>query len=352
MQPAACGLERAEDSYIRPNYVGPSGPPLLNCQQDWPSDIVYLPRCIYSYSLSPQVLTDLHTAPSSISNSSCNIIPSTKLPPSPNPALYIQYIDDTSHPAFGQRGLFAARNLEPGSLVCLYSGIVNYKKPGERTGDGRVSDYDLSLCRELALEGSIDDTDCQVLNISIDAENAGNEARFVNDYRGVPLASHSISTDGRQKSNRGPAIFAHEAQQAGKSQPNVEFREIWVRRSRRDGRKRDPYGQYKVSQAQFENNNRGHNEGVDVAHSVSTDVESLGTSRGPNSFMDITAIGRKWEGALERCMALFVLSPGKKFGTKRAKGILKGEELLISYGRGFWKHSVEPSDKENAALEP
>ena len=87
------------------------------------------------------------------------------------------------------------------------------------------SDYDLSLDRELG--------------IGIDAHGMGNEARFINDYRGV-------------------------AEKA-----NAEFRECW------DGR------------------------------------------------------------TGERGMGVWVLGEGKKASGK-GKGVRKGQEILVSYGRGFW----------------
>lgn len=40
------------------------------------------------------------------------------------------------------------------------------------------------------------------------------------------------------------------------------------------------------------------------------------------------------KGYLEKRMALYVLTAGKS--GKRAKGIGKGEEILVSYGKGFW----------------
>lgn len=86
------------------------------------------------------------------------------------------------------------------------------------------SNYDLSLDREMG--------------IGIDADKKGNEARFINDYRGVG------------------------------ERPNAEFREIWD-------------------------------------------------------------VGRK-----ERGMGVWVLPEGR---SGRGKGgVRKGEEILVSYGRGFW----------------
>ena len=106
--------------------------------------------------------------------------------------------------------------------------------------DHESSDYDLWLDRDA--------------NVAVDAARTGNEARFVNDYRGT----------GRR--------------------PNAEFRECWdVRRG-------------------------------------------------------------------ERVMAVFALPAGKKAGKKKKDGgggggfggvggggIKKGEEILVSYGKGFWE---------------
>lgn len=89
------------------------------------------------------------------------------------------------------------------------------------------SDYDLSLDRELG--------------VGVDASKMGNEARFINDYRGVSTG------------------------------PNAEFRLVFI----------------------------------DVG-----------------------------KGQVEKRMGVFVLSAGKS--GKRAKGIEKGKEILVSYGKGFW----------------
>lgn len=90
-----------------------------------------------------------------------------------------------------------------------------------------TSSYDISLDRDLG--------------ISIDAAKAGNEARFVNDYRGI------------------------------RDKPNAEFRDIWVK---------------------------------------------VGDMR--------------WE----RWIGIFVLGEGR--AGLRKGGLRKGEEILVSYGKGFW----------------
>jgi xeroderma pigmentosum group C-complementing protein len=89
----------------------------------------------------------------------------------------------------------------------------------------------------------------------VDAARAGNEARFVNDYRGVP---------GR-----------------GGKKANAEFRVVWDLR-------------------------RG-----------------------------------------ELGMAVFVLPAGKKAtGRARVVGVARGEEVLVSYGRGFWQGRREEEEKK------
>lgn len=128
------------------------------------------------------------------------------------------------HPAHGEHGLFAAQHLAPGSVIIDYLGFVH----SSRDADPQ-SDYDLSLDRDLG--------------IGVDAARMGNEARFINDYRGIRGAG-----------------------------PNAEF------------------------------------------------VERLVNG--------------------ERRMSVRVL-PVRKSGEGR-KGISKGVEILVNYGKGFWQHRQAP----------
>ncbi|KAF2213739.1 hypothetical protein CERZMDRAFT_96563 [Cercospora zeae-maydis SCOH1-5] len=48
---------------------------------------------------------------------------------------------------------------------------------------------------------------------------------------------------------------------------------------------------------------------------------------------DKRADGVRWE----RRVGIFVLSAGKVGNAKRKRGILRGEEVLVSYGKGFWE---------------
>ena len=144
---------------------------------------------------------------------------------SPCVRVQCQKISDEIHPANGQYGLFAAHHLAPDSFILPYLGYVHTEAESDET-----SNYDLSLDRDVG--------------IGVDAATMGNEARFINDYRGVP----------------------------GADKANVEFRDIWI------------------------------------------------------------DVGR---GKAGKCIGIFVLPAGKS--GKRAVGIRKGEEILVSYGKGFWQ---------------
>jgi hypothetical protein len=143
----------------------------------------------------------------------------------PSQRVRIKPIDNASHPAHGQRGLFAAHNLLPDTFILTYLGYVHGAVDTDPS-----SDYDLRLNADLG--------------IAVDASRMGNEARFINDYRGVSATG-----------------------------PNAEFRDVLV---------------------DFGN------------------------------------------GTLETCIGVFVLGAGKLKSGKRAKGIAKGDEILVSYGKGFW----------------
>src|SRR5882762_6229375 len=90
----------------------------------------------------------------------------------------IRSISDASHPVVGQYGLFAARKIQPNTHIIDYVGELHC--------DDRDSDYDLSLYR--SQDGA---------NVGIDASTMGNEARFINDYRGIRERPNAIFVDGR-----------------------------------------------------------------------------------------------------------------------------------------------------------
>lgn len=178
---------------------------------------MYLRAPSYSKKLTKEKLDTLLL--SKVKLSSDELVLTTR---GPYANVKVTPILNTSHPAHGQHGLFATHHLPPDSFILPYLGFVH-----DQTDLDATSDYDLSLDREL--------------EIGVDASKMGNEARYMNDYRGVATG------------------------------PNAEFRDVLV----------------------------------DVGF-----------------------------GIVEKRMGVFVLSAGKS--GKRAKGIGKHGEILISYGKGFW----------------
>ena len=61
---------------------------------------------------------------------------------------------------------------------------------------------------------------------------------------------------------------------------------------------------------------------------------------GPNAeFRDcVVQVGTgKGKGRWERRIGVFVLGAGRGGSGRRGRGIRKGEEVLVSYGKGFWR---------------
>lgn len=200
--------------------------------KNWPEHLPYLTSPAYSPSLSKSQLQSLRAKPTSADHSGRHEIP-RDLKPGPSANVKITPISDPKHPACGQAGLFATRPLPPGSLILPYLGEIHPSDSALHAS----SDYDLWLDRSG--------------DVAVDAARMGNEARFVNDYRGVP----------------------------GAVRPNAEFCEVWdVRRG-------------------------------------------------------------------EKTMGVFVLPMGKKEKGKGG-GITKGQEILVSYGRGFWGKRREETEED------
>lgn len=181
--------------------------------KNWPDTLPYLTSPSHDKGLTPEQQTTLRTQPNSLP-----AIPASSLT-LPSPIVKITPIADPSHPAHGQSGLSATRDLKPGSFILPYLGRVH--SSGSTDPD---SDYDLWLDKEA--------------DLAVDASKSGNEARFVNDYRGV------------------------------KERPNAEFGSGWA----------EKWGQVVVG--------------------------------------------------------FWVLRQGKK---GKGEGIRKGEEIVVSYGKGFWQ---------------
>ena len=197
--------------------------------KNWPRGITFLTTL---HIPPPLTSASLQTTTSASSSLDLTII--KPAPPTPSPLVRITPVTTPSHPAHGQHGLLALRTLPPSSFILFYLGTLH---PSPTTD--HESNYDLSLDRDL--------------DLSIDATHYGNEARFINDYRGIRLEG-----------------------------PNAKFRDCLV-------------------------------------------------EMGP--------------GKYERRIGVFVLNAGK--AGKRSKGIAKGEEIVVSYGKGFWSARKEASEVGN-----
>jgi hypothetical protein len=191
----------------------------------WPSGTLYLQSPSFSKTLAKEKIDGLVSL-------TLDLPPNAQVQRAIGPYSNVRItpVSDASHPADGQHALCATQHLAPDTFILPYLGYVH-----DQTDTDEASNYDLSLDRELG--------------IGVDASVMGNEARFINDYRGISQA------------------------------PNAEFRDIFV--------------------------------------AISNNM-------------------------VEKRVGVFVLSAGKS--GKRTKGIGRGEELTVSYGKGFWKER-QPAQK-------
>ncbi|OCH96678.1 SET domain protein [Obba rivulosa] len=145
--------------------------PSLAKPPHWPPNVYYISTPCYHSSVPPEVLAQIR--PMFATSGSGR---------APRSAVIIQRISDPAHPAKGQHGLFAAKKIPPRTHILDYTGEVH--------GDDRPgSDYDLSLFR--SPDGN---------NVGVDASHMGNEARFVNDYRGVKPRPNALFQERKTES--------------------------------------------------------------------------------------------------------------------------------------------------------
>lgn len=170
-----------------PAQLLPASTPVLPA--NWALEIIYLTQPFYSRLLDRSTLQQL--CPKPLVRGHLD----TAHPPGPCRSVRIKKITAPDHPAFGQCGLFANQTLQPGQWVLDYLGYIHPASEADQD-----SDFDLSLDREL--QGGV----------GIDARRMGNEARFVNDYRGVPERVKCTSARSGKK-------------KAASAGPNVEFSE-------------------------------------------------------------------------------------------------------------------------------
>lgn len=149
----------------------------------WPADITYLTKS----RLSPKFLTSLF--PFLFDPPRPDELNFTPHPIAHPPHVQIKNVFDSSHPASGQYGLFAKKKLDGGTLIIPYLGIIHASIKGE-ADEHESSDYDLSLVR-LSASDPLNPFPGRHISIGVDAAQAGNAGRFVNDYRGIQPAPNA-----------------------------------------------------------------------------------------------------------------------------------------------------------------
>ncbi|KAH6605872.1 hypothetical protein Trco_005025 [Trichoderma cornu-damae] len=215
--------------------------------KNWPASLPYLKAPLYGKDISTTQIQFLRRKPPHDGDDDDDghddhvpIAPaSSPATETPCSRVRIQAIQDPSHPANGQLGLFAAQNIAPGELILAYLGRLH-----GRGTTSEESDYDLWLDREV--------------DVAVDAAREGNEGRFVNDYRGI----------------------------GGRERANARFGNVWCER----------WGE------------------------VCVGIWAVGGGKTKNG-----GDGKKKE------------KKKKKKKKSDGGGIKKGEEILVSYGKGFWE---------------
>ncbi|KAH0492848.1 hypothetical protein TgHK011_007778 [Trichoderma gracile] len=235
--------------------------------KNWPPSLPYFKAPQHGKDLTPAQLQFLRTKPTTTSNSQDHsqlhhdedtlpLIPaSSPATETPCPRVKILPITNPLHPAHGQFGLFAATNILPGELIVAYLGRLH-----GRGTTSEESDYDIWLEREM--------------DVAVDAALGGNEGRFVNDYRGVPVVTASLPSSSSSSSSSAAAAAA--GRERSKGRPNARFGNAFCER----------WGE------------------------VCVGVWAVGGGAGGKK-------GKKKKGG--------------------EGGIRKGEEILVSYGKGFWE---------------
>ena len=150
---------------------------------NWPTDIQYIDTPRYALNFPKEISNMLRGSSAGRPyNSTAMSVPELGLRPA---RTTICRVENPNHPALGQRGLFAAKTIPSHTFIIQYVGELHID---ERP----TSDYDLSLIRFPTSSslcngqsGGNDLIEGSFISVGIDAAKIGNEARFVNDYRGT-----------------------------------------------------------------------------------------------------------------------------------------------------------------------
>src|SRR5579871_6719832 len=99
--------------------IMPGKPNSNDVPKNWPAHLTYLKSPSYSTNLSSAQRASLRIR----TEDAVSIPPST--PKGPSPHVKITEIKDPSHPACGQAGLFATKDLKPGTFIIEYLGVIH-----------------------------------------------------------------------------------------------------------------------------------------------------------------------------------------------------------------------------------
>ncbi|KAK5103067.1 hypothetical protein LTS08_003870 [Lithohypha guttulata] len=205
-----------------------------------------------------------------------------------------------------------------------------------------TSDYDLNLHRD-------DDVE-----LAVDASQMGNEARFCNDYRGVPAQSIGAETKHwDRKSKRSARSWNQPGDGAANedkeytfmssniAMPNAEFRSVWLEWDANDN-----VEHHKIQPKSAPVETARIEQGIrDTVLSCIGNHEPSGSKKGMKNSRSIQNKSKEAKQLRRhqrknrigmQGVAIFVLPAGKS--GKRKNGIRAGQEVLVSYGKGFWAH--------------
>ncbi|KAF9073815.1 SET domain protein [Rhodocollybia butyracea] len=139
----------------------------IRAPSNWPNNLRYIHSSTYHSSVSAEAKNYIKKS------TQCRTFPSK--------FTAIKKITEPSHPAYNQFGLFATKKIPTKTHVLDYI--------GEHCDERESSNYDLSLHRFQSGE-----------SVGIDSSVTGNEARFINDYRGVKSKPNAVFIDYRTDS--------------------------------------------------------------------------------------------------------------------------------------------------------
>lgn len=183
----------------------------------WPTGVTYITKPVYHSSVTKDVVNLLRSSVTGGGDlplvlSELQTIPVAPAVESSHRLTHIQRIDDKEHPAQGQLGLFASRKVAADTMLLFYIGEVH--------AQDRDSDYDLSLLRiplqrptgpgksdllyslPASVDTQIQSPEAWVINLGVDAARIGNEARCINDYRGIAQRPNAVFKLVRERNTR------------------------------------------------------------------------------------------------------------------------------------------------------